>query len=92
MQNLIVNGNLHCTKQECAKLAAIQIRILELSYIKKFEEERVKKELEDQNEATSSSTTSYSSNVNVNDNNGENPLQLDSRDGPSDIVKYLVKE
>jgi hypothetical protein len=83
MQNLIVNGNLHCTKQECAKLAAIQIRIIELSYIKKFEEERVKKELEDQNEATSSSTTSDSSNVNVNDN--------DKKQSIIEMTQELVK-
>lgn len=44
MQNLIVNGNLHCTKQECAKLAAIQLRIIELSYLKKLEEEEREKQ------------------------------------------------
>ena len=40
MQNMIVTGRLHCTKQECAKLAAIQLRIIELSYLHKLEEEK----------------------------------------------------
>ncbi len=39
MQNMIVSGRLHCSKQECAKLAAIQLRIIELSYLRKLEEE-----------------------------------------------------
>lgn len=39
MQNLIINGNLHCTKHECAKLAAIQLRIIVLAYLKKLQEE-----------------------------------------------------
>lgn len=36
---MIVSGRLHCSKQECAKLAAIQLRIIELSYLRKLEEE-----------------------------------------------------
>lgn len=39
MQSLIVSGKLPCTKDECATLAAIHLRIYELTYIKILEEE-----------------------------------------------------
>ena len=38
MQMLIVHGKLPCTKEESTTLAAIQLRIYELSYIKTIEE------------------------------------------------------
>jgi hypothetical protein len=40
MQGLIVSGKLPCTKDECATLAAIQLRIYEILYIKNMEDEK----------------------------------------------------
>lgn len=42
MQHLITTGKLPCTKEECATLAAINLRIYELNYIKLLEEEEKK--------------------------------------------------
>jgi len=39
MQTLIVSGKLPCTKDECATLAAIQLRVYELSYKRMIKEE-----------------------------------------------------
>jgi hypothetical protein len=43
MQHLIVSGKLPCTKEECATLAAIHLRIYELNYMKALEEEERKR-------------------------------------------------
>ena len=40
MQNLIVSGKLPCTKDECATLAAIQLRIYELTQTEGSDEEK----------------------------------------------------
>jgi hypothetical protein len=42
MQHLIVSGKLPCSKDECAMLAALQLRIYELNYIRLMEEEEEK--------------------------------------------------
>lgn len=39
MQNLIISGKLPCTKDECATLAALHLRIYELNYLNSLREE-----------------------------------------------------
>ena len=41
MQNIIVNGKLPSTKDECATLAAIQLRIYELAYYAELKEREI---------------------------------------------------
>ena len=49
MQNLIVTGKLPCTKEECATLAAINLRICELNYIRLLDEEEKRHQKKNEN-------------------------------------------
>ncbi len=73
MQHLIVSGRLPCTKDECATLAAINLRIYELNYIKMIEEEEEKK-LQRKNEKRMSSQKSEALAENRNKSAALNPL------------------
>lgn len=45
MQNLIITGKLPSTKDECASLAALNLRIYELNYIRLMEEEEERRQM-----------------------------------------------
>jgi hypothetical protein len=59
MQGLIVSGKLPCTKDECATLAAIQLRIYEISYMKSMEDEKTETSEEQPLNVKSSKNKSY---------------------------------
>jgi hypothetical protein len=69
MQSLIVSGKLPCTKEECASLAAIQLRVFEINYARllhsNHEQRRLKREAKEA-KATKSENKSTVTEENVN--------------------------
>lgn len=72
MQNLIVSGKLPSTKDECATLAALHLRVYELNYMRLLEEEEEKQQMKMNMAAKKSKDTTTSSIKMRNNNNKDN--------------------
>jgi hypothetical protein len=69
MQNLILMGKLPSTKDECATLAAIQLRIYELAYYAEFKDKENENLLEDDFRLEIEPIRKFSQSTNKNNNN-----------------------
>jgi hypothetical protein len=89
MQRLIVDGKLPCTKEECATLAAIQLRIYELAYIKAHQEEKQKQKLNNQSNKSTNNNNIIINNTNNNNNTNRDNLETNLNNQNSQIQNEI---